>query len=183
VRSKNGLRLSLKYWSTPASFRGALMGLVKDQLAGVGIELSVELIPSSTFFDVSGSSQQALVNRQFDIAEFAWLSSYDPGSDGVWNMHSRSIPSKSNGYQGGNFGAYKNPRNDQLLNQLQSSVDSTFRRIALLEAQTIWQSDLPVLPLVLRPIVTATHGLGNVRPTPSAAGETWNAEQWTLTAP
>jgi ABC-type transport system substrate-binding protein len=95
-------------------------------------------------------------------------------------MQSANIPSKANGFQGGNYGDYKNPRNDVLLNQLQSSLDPTFRRTALFEAQTIWQSDLPVLPLLLRPITTATHGLSGFRPTPAPAGETWNVEQWTL---
>src|SRR5260370_14996681 len=159
------------------------MSAVRDQLAQVGIELTIEMIPSSMFYDVSGTSPQALVSRQFDIAEFAWVSSYDPGTDALWNMHSVSIPSRSNGFQGGNYADYKNPRNDQLLSQLQNSVDQTFRRTALVEAQTIWQSDLPVLPLLLRPIVTATRGIANFKPTPAAAGETWNVEQWTLSAP
>ncbi len=183
VRSKNGQRLSLKYWSTPASFRSALMPLLKDQLAQVGIEVVLDSFPSSTLFDTSDSSPNALVSRQFDIAEFAWVSSYDPGTDAMWNTHSGSVPSRSNGFQGGNYGDYKNPRNDQLLNQLQSSVDPTFRHVALKEAQTIWQSDLPVLPLLLRPIVTATHDLANFRPTPAPAGETWNVEQWSLATP
>jgi len=96
-------------------------------------------------------------------------------------MHSTSIPSRTNGYRGGNYGGYKNPRNDQLLDQAQISLDPSFRRTALAEAQTIWQSDLPVLPLLLRPVTTATStALLNFRPTPAPAGETWNIEQWDL---
>lgn len=183
IRAKNGQPLSLKYWSTPAPFRDALMPLIKGQLAQIGIELNIEMIPSSTLFDTSGTSAQSLVTRQFDVVEFAWVSSYDPGSDALWNLDSSAVPSRDNGFQGGNYGDYKNPRNDQLLNQLQSSLDPSFRRIALLEAQSIWQSDLPVLPLLLRPITTATRGLNGFRPTPAAVGETWNVEQWTLTTP
>ena len=89
------------------------------------------------------------------------------------------MPSRTNGFVGGNFGDYKNPRNDQLLDQAQVSLDPSLRRIALLEAQTIWQSDMPVLPLLLRPVTTATSTrLTNFRPTPAQAGETWNVEQW-----
>jgi hypothetical protein len=55
--------------------------------------------------------------------------------------------------------------------------------IALREAQGIWQSDLPVFPLLLRPITTATSTrLANFRPTPALVGETWNIEQWDLSA-
>lgn len=181
VRIKNGQRLSLKYWSTPASFRPALMSMIKDDLARIGIEVNIDMVASSTFFDTSATSPQSLVNRQFDIVEFAWVSSFDPGNDAFFNMDSASVPSRANGLQGGNYGNYKNPRIDLLLKQAQNSLDPSFRRIALHEAQTIWQSDLPVMPLLLRPVVTAASArLTNFRPTPSAAGETWNVEQWSL---
>jgi peptide/nickel transport system substrate-binding protein len=181
IRSKNGQKLSLKYWTTPASFRPGLMAMVKDQLAQIGIDVSIDSFPSATLFDTTASSDQALVSRHFDIAEFAWVNTYDPGVDAVYNMHSASVPTAANGYAGGNYGDYKNPRSDTLLSQLQVSLDPGFRRIAMNEAQTIWQKDLPVLPLLLRPITTAASPrLQNFRPTPAPAGETWNIEQWDL---
>jgi peptide/nickel transport system substrate-binding protein len=183
IRAKGGKRLSLKYWAPPASFRGALMAEVKQQLAQVGIDLAMDNVPPSQFFDTTGSADQSLAARQFDIVEFAWVSSYDPGSDAQFNLHSAAVPSKANGFQGGNYGDYKNPRSDQLLNQVQRSLDPSFRRIALKEAQTIWQADLPALPLLLRPITTASStSLGGFKPTPAPSGETWNVEQWTLAA-
>src|SRR5207244_9082764 len=107
--------------------------------------------------------------------------SYDPGADAVYNMHSSSIPTQANDYRGGNYGDYKNPRSDQLLDQMQRSLDSAFRVIALHEAHAIWQSALPVLTLLLRPITTATTTrLTGFRPTPASVGETWNIEQWDL---
>jgi peptide/nickel transport system substrate-binding protein len=181
TRVKGGQKLSLKYWSTPASFRSALMSEVRDQLAAVGIEVVPEIVPAAQFFDSTGNEEKSLVARQFDIAEFAWVSSYDPGSDALFNMSSLAVPSKANGFQGGNYGNYRNPRSDVLLKQLQSSLDPSFRTIALKEVQTIWQSDLPVLPLLLRPITTASSTrLVGFRPTPAPAGETWNVEQWSL---
>ena len=182
IRDKNGQRLSFKYWSAPATFRPAIMAMIKDQLAQVGIELVIDSFPTSTLFDTSASAPpQALVNRQFDIVEFAWVSGYDPGADAFYNMHSSNVPTRANAFRGGNYGNYRNPRNDQLLDQTQASLDPAFRRIALLEAQAIWQSDLPVLPLLLRPVTTATTTrLQNFRPTPALAGETWNIEQWDL---
>jgi peptide/nickel transport system substrate-binding protein len=181
VRAKGGQRLSYKYWYTPASFRPALVSMIKDQLAQVGIEVNPQSIDSSTLFDISGGVPQSLVNRQFDIVEFAWVSSYDPGGDGLFNMASPSVPSKTNGFLGGNYGNYKNPRIDTLMTQLQNSIEPAFRATALHEAQVIWQSDLPVIPLLLRPVTTASAtGLLNFKPTPAPAGETWNVEQWTL---
>jgi peptide/nickel transport system substrate-binding protein len=184
IRAKGGQRLAFKYWSTPASFRPALMAEIKTQLAAVGIAVDPQLLSSADLFDTSGTVAQSLVARQFDIVEFAWVSSYDAGSDAFYNMFSASIPSRANGFQGGNYGGYKNPRSDQLLGQLSNSIDMNFRKIAMHEALGIWQSDLPVLPLLLRPIVTANSAsLHGLRPTPAPAGLTWNIEQWTLASP
>jgi peptide/nickel transport system substrate-binding protein len=184
VRSKGNQRLSFKYWYTPASFRSALVSMIKDQLAQVGIEVVPQSIDASTLFDVTGSVPESLVSRQFDVVEFAWVSTYDPGTDALFNMASASVPSKANGYQGGNYGNYKNSRIDALLGQLQASIDPSFRAIALHEAQGIWQSDLPVVPLLLRPVTTASStGLLNFRPTPAPDGVTWNVEQWALATP
>ena len=181
IRAKDSARLSFRYWSTPASFRPSLMAMIKDELAAVGIELNIDVFPSSVFFDVSPNSPQALVSRQFDVVEFAWVSAFDPGLDAQYTVHSASIPSRANGYRGGNYGNYRNQRSDQLLDQTQNSLDPSFRFIAFAEAQGIWQSDLPVLPLLLRPVTTASSSrLVNFRPTPAMRGETWNVEQWDL---
>ena len=181
VRAKGDKRLSFKFWSTPAPFRPSLMAMLKDQLAQVGIEVLGDVFPSATFFDLSPNAAQSLVARQFDIVEFAWVSGYDPGLDAQYTLHSASVPSRANAYRGGNYGNYRNPRSDVLLDQTEQSLDPAFRRIAFAEAQTIWQSDLPVLPLLLRPITTATSPrMLNFKPTPALRGETWNIEQWDL---
>jgi peptide/nickel transport system substrate-binding protein len=184
VRQKNGQRLSFRYWMPPASFRAMLSARIKDQLAQIGIELRIDVIPSSVLFDTRPSAPEALVARQFDLVEFAWVHGYDPGADQVYTLHSMSVPSRANGYQGGNYGNYRSSGSDELLSQAERSVDPAFRRATLGELQAIWQADLPALPLLVRPIVTAVRqGVTNVRPTPAPAGETWNVEQWDVTVP
>lgn len=184
IRTRNGRTLSLKLSTTPAPFRSTITSLLRDQLRAIGIDLGVQTLARDVLFDPTGADPQALVNRQFDIAEFAWVSSYDPGSDARNILHSSAVPSPGNSFRGGNYGNYRSPRLDTLLDQVQVSQDPTFRRIALNEAQAIVQSDAPVIPLLLRPTATATTArLVNFRPTPAAAGETWNIEQWDVTTP
>lgn len=181
IRVKDGQRLSLKYWSTPSAFRPRLLPLVKDQLAQIGIEMNVELIPASVYFSGKGDSPQSLSARQFDVAEFAWVGGYDPGADSTYSMHSKNIPSKENNYRGGNYGGFRHNYNDVLLNQGTSSLDQEFRRIVYAQVQQIWMSELPVLPLFLRPVTgAATANLVNFRVSMTSSGETWNVEQWDL---
>ncbi len=181
IRQKGGKRLSFVCVTPGGSFRGAMLSAIHDQLAQVGIELQVQSVPSGTLFDTAPSAPQALVARQFDLAEFAWVSSYDPGADQNYTLHSHNIPTGDNGYRGGNYGDYKSGRNDQLLSYVQSTVDTEGRRAAFGELQKLWQTDLPILPLLLRPVTTAASAnLQNFRPTAAPAGETWNVEQWDL---
>jgi peptide/nickel transport system substrate-binding protein len=182
VRQKNGQHLSFTLSTTSAPFRPALAESLRDQLGKVGIELKLDFQPASVLFD--GSSSGPLVGRKFDIAELAWISSYDPAADQAFTLHSASIPARANFFQGGNYGNYHNQRVDQLLDQSQRSLDPAFRTSALAEAQTIWQTDLPALPLLVRPVVTAVRqNVTGFRPTAALATETWNIEQWDLTSP
>jgi peptide/nickel transport system substrate-binding protein len=177
VRQKNGQRLSFSLSTTFAPFRPALTEALRDQLAQVGIELRLDFQPASVLFDRSASGP--LVARKFDLAELAWIGGYDPGADQVYTLHSASVPTRGNFFVGGNYGNYHSPRGDELLDQVQRSLDPGFRKGALAEAQSIWQTDLPALPLVVRPVVTAVRqNLSNFRPTPTPATETWNVEQW-----
>jgi peptide/nickel transport system substrate-binding protein len=179
VRQKNGQHLSFTLSTTSAPFRPALAENLRDQLSKVGIELKLDFQPASVLFDRSASGP--LVSRKFDVAELAWINTYDPAADQAFSLHSASVPARATFYQGGNYGNYHNPRIDELLDQAQRSLDPAFRATALAEAQRIWQSDLPALPLLVRPVVTATRqNVTGFRPTPALATETWNIEQWDL---
>ncbi len=181
VRTKGGQRLSFKYWSTGSNIRPKVLPLVKNQLAQVGIEMNIEFVTSKVYFDTKASSPQSLSARQFEVAEFAWVGGYDPGNDSIYAMHSRNIPSKENNYRGGNYAGFRHGYNDTLLDQQASNLDIGFRKIAFNELQNIWQTDLPVYPLFLRPVTAAASAnLVNFRPSMSSSGETWNFEQWDL---
>lgn len=179
-----GERLSLRYWSTPSGARPRLMRMVRDQLLQVGVEVTLDFVPSLVFFDDQARSDRALAARAFDVAQFTWVGGFDPGVDAEFWLHSRNIPSRANGFRGGNYPGYRDARTDQLLDQGLSSVDAEFRRGAYGELQDRWRDALPILPLYLRPATfAAASNLLNLRPTGSSMGETWNVEQWDLASP
>jgi peptide/nickel transport system substrate-binding protein len=181
IRVKNGERLSLNYWSTPAAFRPILLPRVQDQLAQIGIEMNVDFVPAETLFEPNPSSPTSLAARQFDVVEFAWAggAAYDPGALLSYANHSRNIPSIENGFQGGNYAGFRNARIDELLNKGMLSHDQGVRSHILAEVQQILMSELPVFPLFPRPITgAASDTLINYRPTSN--GDTWNVETWDL---
>ncbi|MCA1646016.1 MAG: peptide ABC transporter substrate-binding protein [Chloroflexi bacterium] len=65
IRAKNGQRLTLKFWSTPATFRPGLMALIKDQLAQTGVEVNIDSLPSATLFDTTANASTTCTPQAF----------------------------------------------------------------------------------------------------------------------
>lgn len=173
--------MKLNLWMTPATFRPLQAPLLQQQLRAAGIDLSLDFVPAQVFFAPTPVSPQSLVARTFDMAEFSWTAGADAGADARFLDHSRSIPTKQNGYAGGNYAGFRNARNDVLLDQGLRSLSFDFRRMAYGEAQQIWATELPIIPLYVRPtVVGASFNLLNCRPSRSQLGETWNVEEWDL---
>lgn len=181
IREKQGQRLSLRLFSTGTGFRSRSLPLIKAQLARVGIDVSLETVAPEELFDPRASTPRSLTAGQFDLAEFAWSSAFDPGELLRYTNYSGNIPRPDRGYAGGNYAAYRNDRVDQLLDQGQASLEQGFRRMAYGEAQQILARELPLIPLFPRPITIAyANSMVNVRASLSASGETWNVEQWDI---
>jgi peptide/nickel transport system substrate-binding protein len=179
IRTKAGQRLSVKYWSTGSAFRPRMLPLVKDQLSRIGMEMNIEFVPASVYFDTKASSPQSLSARQFDVGEFAWVGGFDSGQDLKYSNHSVNIPSRENGYKGGNYAGFRNTRNDLLLDQGLAVLDQGLRAGIYREVQYVQQEELPVIPLVLRPItIAAKNSLVNLKGSMSSSGETWNIHEW-----
>ena len=101
--------------------------MVKDQLAQIGIEvLGDRSFPSATLFDHLGPTRRKRWSAASSTSSSSPGSSgYDPGSGrACTRMHSSIVPSRANGYRGGNYGNYKNPRTDQLLDQTAASAST-----------------------------------------------------------
>ncbi len=172
---KAGKKLQLKLSTTDAALRRSIAQMVQQQLKAVGIGIEVEFLPGRALFDQKGP----LKTRQFDVALYTWLAQMNPDRSDY--LHSKSVPSASNGYNGNNYMDYSNPRVDQLLVQGASLVSEKDRQPVYLEMQKIVTDDLPFLPLFQRvtPMV-ARASLRNFKPTPTTTPETWNIYEWAL---
>lgn len=178
IRVKNGAPLALKYVSTDWAPRVKLASLLKEQLRKVGVDLAVEHVPSKTLLDLRTGR---LPLRAFEVAEYAWAGSYDPGADALYFWASSSIPSNANNLSGGNYPGYRNPEVDRLLAAGMATLSQEERARIYRQIQRILMDDLPSLPLFYVPNVSAaSRKLTGFRPGIGAIGETWNVHEWDL---
>jgi peptide/nickel transport system substrate-binding protein len=177
VRVKNGTRLSLKYQSTGSALRKKVMPLVKDNLAAVGIEVSIDQLPAQAYFGINGP----LRSGSLQIAEYADVGSNDAGQDAVQKYISKNIPTAANSFSGSNYSRWNNPTADALLAQQINSLVPSVRQSAMGSFQLLMADEMPVVPLFFRPNVTAaSNRLANYKPEFASNGYNWNAWEWDI---
>jgi len=177
IREKDGKKLALKYGSTDSPMRMKCSPLLKDQLAKIGVDLTIEHMPGKVWFAQEGP----LTQGTYELGQYAWVGGYDPGADNKYSYHSINIPTKENGYQGGNYPRWSNKESDKLLDAGLATLDKAERTKIYQDWQVIFNTELPTLPLFARPNTTAaSKRLKNIKPGMSSIGETWNIHEWEL---
>jgi peptide/nickel transport system substrate-binding protein len=135
------------------AFRAAVCQAVAGMLAQVGIRVTFQPFPTSTFFP-------KLTQATTSFFEFGWT----PTSD-AWGTLNAIVRSFADGGPGAfNAGRYANPRLDALVDAVRVEPDLAKRRGMVSDALRILHADLPLVPLyrrtltwVMRPNVAAAH--------------------------
>ena len=143
--NRAGEPLRLEIMSTAGNkTRELLQQVIQGQLQQVGIDLRINNQAPRVFFG------QTTRERRFTaMALFAWISA--PESVPRSTLHSSEIPTANNNYAGQNYTGFNNPEMDQLLEQLESSLEFNQRLPLWQRLQQIYAEQLPVLPLFWRP--------------------------------
>ena len=108
---------------------------------------------------------------------YAWLSA--PQNIPRSTLHSEMIPSEANGWSGQNYPGYSNKRLDKVLDDVETICEPTANTALWRELQTIYSSELPVLPLYFRatPFILPKW-LKGIRPTGHQYSTTLWVEEW-----
>ena len=135
------------------AFRAAVCQAVAGMLAQVGIRVSFQPFPTSTFFP-------RLTQATTSFFEFGWTPTTD-----AWGTLNAIVRSFADGGPGAfNAGRYANPRLDATVDAIRVEPDLAKRRRMVGDVLRIMNADLPLVPLyrrtltwVMRPNVTAAH--------------------------
>jgi peptide/nickel transport system substrate-binding protein len=155
----NGNRLTLELMTTAGNrSRELVEQVLQSQWRRIGAEVRIKNEPARVFFG------ETLRHRQFQLAMYAWISSPENVPRSI--LHSSEIPGPGNAFAGQNLPGFSSPGMDRIIDALELELDPDKRRSLWAEAQRLYATDLPSLPLYFRSSVfVLPKWLSGVRPT------------------
>lgn len=166
----DGQRLSLRISTTAGNrLREDTELVVVDQLADVGIEITIDNREGSAVFDKFFPESGDPADRDFDIALFAWAGSPFP------SFNSALYGTGS----GQNLMGYSDPELDALFDRAIAESDPAAMAALYNRVDELLWEDLPTIPLYAKPTFLPYRStITNVIDNPTTRGPLWNAEQW-----
>ncbi|MEW6084943.1 MAG: ABC transporter substrate-binding protein [Chloroflexota bacterium] len=153
TRVPGGTPLVIDYYTSSATQRHQVAEILRQSLGECGIGLNTEFYSASDFYAQGPGGP--LFGRQFDLAEYAiGVNTLEPQCS--W-FTSSQIPSEENNWVGTNISGYENSDFDSACEQALRSLPGEPEYTSHQEAQAIFASELPSIPLYLRLKVAASR--------------------------
>ncbi|MCO6415627.1 peptide ABC transporter substrate-binding protein [Siccirubricoccus sp. KC 17139] len=172
-RNAAGERLALELMTTAGNrAREAVQQVLQGMWRQAGIEVRIRNEPPRVFFG------ETMSKRRFQgLALYAWLSA--PESVPRTTLHSEEIPTEASNWSGQNFGGYRNPEMDRLIEAIPVELDREKRRALWSRLQQLYAEELPALPLWFRADAHIwPRWLAGVRPTGHLNSTPLWVEEW-----
>ena len=148
-----GTPLVLNYFTSSATQRHQVAEILTQSLAECGIGLNTVFYPASEFY--AQGPDGPLFGRSFELAEYAiGVNTLEPQCSWFTDVQ---IPSVKNHWVGTNISGYKTSAFDTACQQAVRSLPGEPEYTSHQEAQAIFSTDLPSIPLYLRLKVAATR--------------------------
>lgn len=163
-----GVRAQIVHTTTSTNRRRVLAAQIyKENLKAIGIDMEYRGVPPNVLF---GDGPESISSGNFDMAEYAWVTSPDPSGFVPWL--------KCGGES--NHMTYCNRAVTRFLNQSDVTLNAKKRAALFNKANALMAQDVPSIPLYAVPVIqvskNAVKGLG--APNPTSFGPTWNAHLW-----
>ncbi|MFY7781976.1 MAG: peptide ABC transporter substrate-binding protein, partial [Tagaea sp.] len=151
--------------------RETVQQVLQSQWRRAGIEVRIRNEPARVFFG------DTLRQRRFQLAMYAWFSA--PESVPRTTLHSESIPSEANAWQGQNNPGVRSDAMDALIDAVERELDPAKRRPMWARMQALYAEEAWVLPLYFRadPFVIPKW-LGGIEPNGHQYYSSLRVEYW-----
>ena len=179
VREKDGRKFEVQLYTTENNAtRQSVVQIIQENLKEVGIEVVLNFVPGSAVLFKNGADG-ILSGRTYDLGMYAWVSGPEP-STALYLCE--QIPTPENNYAGQNNTGWCNPDYDKAALASQAATERAERIPLVIEAQKIFNAELPTFPLYQR----INLGAYNPRVTglelnPTSTVDFWNIETWDIT--
>jgi peptide/nickel transport system substrate-binding protein len=176
----DGTPLEFTYLVSADAERPQAAQILADSLAQCGIRVHLSLQPAADY--LAAGPGGPVFGRAFEMAQLAFPLTLEPSCEWFTSAEIPGpYPEYPLGWGGVNATGYQNPDFDQACQAARTSLaEAAQYQQAHFQAQAIFASDLPVIPLYLRLNVLAVRsGLCGVHLDASTVSALWNVETWT----
>jgi peptide/nickel transport system substrate-binding protein len=184
----DGTLFEFDYLTTSSAQRKQTAQILIDSLSKCGIKVNTQHVDAVEFYELPGSP---VFSRNFDVAEFAWLTGEIPTCELFLTENIPGDPEELNpdgaprfprGWEGENNSGYSSIEFDRACRAAAAALPGQqgFVEHHML-AQEIFTRDLPVIPLFQRLKVTAARAdMCGYEMDATAISDTWNIEAFGL---
>ncbi len=174
-RVKDGKKLSFNFMTTAGNkVRENIQVYLKEEWKKIGLDVTIKNEPPRTFFGET-------VKKRTHHGVLLMALTTQPENSQEKHLHSSNIATSANAYTGANFGAWKNPKADRILEQINVEFNAKKRVQLANQLQKLYMEDVVAIPLYFRTegSLIPSNMTGYV-PTGNFYSETNSAETWTL---
>jgi peptide/nickel transport system substrate-binding protein len=154
VRSKDGVELKVKYFTSINAVRQKTQAVIKSAWEEIGFEVTLGQVDAGVYFDSAAGNDQNASHFFRDVEMFTngatstfpllYMQAWYAGPD------DRNIAQKSNGWSGQNIDRYRNPEFDALYEQVAVETDAEKAAEAFIQMNDIVINDFVEVPIVQR---------------------------------
>ncbi len=180
IRDKGGVEMRMAFQTPINPVRQRTQTLIKEDLAKVGIDVTIRRVIPEDFFSADPAQTRSLNHFYADMQEYnAGSDTPDPSIYMSWWLCDQ-VASIKNQWQKPNNARYCNPEYDKLWQQASRELNPEKRANLFAQMNTLLMQNVAVIPLVRRAVVNAVSDrLEGVDATPWDAS-TWDIGTWRL---
>ena len=184
VRKKDGLELSITYYTTVSPLRQKIQAVVKRDFEEIGFKVELLSVDAAIFFDSAEGNDQNNTHFYQDLNMFtsgvgapppvSYMIRWYAGPDG------RNIAQAQNKWAGRNFQRYRNPDYDAVYEASRTESDPEAQANLFIQMNDILYNDAAVMPLVRagdKVGHSRTLNAQNIAPGPYEF-DYWNIANW-----
>jgi peptide/nickel transport system substrate-binding protein len=178
IREKDGRKFSIQFYTTENNqTRQSVAQIVQENLKVVGIDVVLNFVPATAVLFANGE-EGILSARKFDLALYAWVSGPEPS---VELYLCDQIPTPENSYAGQNNTGWCNEDFDKAALASKAVTERADRIPFVIEAEKVFNADLPTFPLYQRVNVGAYNTkVTGLAMNPTSQVDFWNIETWDI---
>lgn len=173
VRARNGVPARLSLRSTAGSIlRERATQLIRTQLARCGVDVQVELTPTTVLF----GADSGVAVGDYDMGLFAWVAQADPGAQNLYACN--QIPTPDNRWTGQNYMGWCSDAANKAATDATTRLKLDERKAAYLALQKEFAREVVSLPLFQRlEVYSSGPGMKGLKPNATTA-ITDNVWEW-----